>query len=511
MNAPAAFNAADASPVLEAAKAGVELDTADTLPMPSSDGALALSCDSEPSLLDVGLVRLCGRDLAVPAINVREVVPLPEKLQPSFSGAGASAGSIVIRGRVIPVLDVAEQLGFGPRADSHGVVLILRHESALIGVVMDSVSGLARIARDSVQPFTVAADDPRIVSSSFPYGNSLVGLLDPAAVLALPGVPHAREQKNGPETAGAGSRSAVVLVSVAGANLALDAGLVVATVPNAQLRPSVAQQSKWIGVVPYLGQEVPVVDDLALFGLSGRAADAPGGAVIILRLEDKHLLGVKIDRVERILPITDRSVRALPQALAERLTLFRGAIVDHEGRQNLLLDGEALLRSDALRMIGALSREKAGDPIRAAANAEMQEDRKPFLVFVAGNRRRAAALASVKQIIPYPQARTGLNRSGSALQGIASYNGAPLPLLDLSGSEMLGGTRADAVVLVVESEGRFTGLVVDRLETVVRSVVHRRPGKPGADAANFFVDAKFGEKPEAITLCDLAEEATRLA
>jgi purine-binding chemotaxis protein CheW len=474
------------------------------------DGVLAE--DAEPSLLDVGLMRLCGRDLAVPAVNVREVVPLPAKLQPSFSGAGASAGSIVIRGRVIPVLDIAERLGFGPREDEGGVVLILRHDGALIGIILDSVSGLARVARDMIQPFAVSdAEDHRVVSSSFPHGDALVGLLDPVAVLALPGVPHAREARGGADASGAGGRSAVVLVTVAGANLALDARLVVATVPNALLRSSPAPSSKWVGVVPYLGQEVPVVDDLALFGLSGRAEAKTGGAVIILRLDDKQLLGVRIDRVQRILPISERMVRPLPQALAERLTLFRGAIVDHEGRQNLLLDGEALVRSDELRMIGALSREKAAPAQTALAGKAASEERQPFLVFVAGDRRRAAALSSVKQIIPFPQARTGLNRSGSALQGIASYNGAPLPLLDLSGAHSTLAACPDAVVLVVETHGRFNGLVVDKLETVARSALHRRPGRTASGADSFFIDVRLGDRSDAVTVCDLAQEAARLA
>jgi purine-binding chemotaxis protein CheW len=474
----------------------------------SAGDATAMLEESGPVLLDVGLMRLCGRDLAVPAFNVREVVPLPAKLQPSFSGAGASAGSIVIRGRVIPVLDIAGQLGFEPRSGPEGVVLILRHDAALIGIIMDSVSGLARIAPDAVQPFAVSGvEDRRIVSSSFPHDGALVGLLDPAAVLALPGVPHAREHAAGADAAGAGGRSAVVLVTVAGANLALDAKRVVATVPNALIRPSPAPSSKWIGVVPYLGQEVPVVDDLALFGLSGRAEASSGGAVIILRLDDTQLLGFKIDKVQRILPISERSIRPLPEALAERLTLFRGAIVDHEGRQNLLLDGDALTRSDALRMIGALSRAKAPPARSAVGSASTADERQPYLVFVAGDRRRAAALSSVKQIIPFPQARTGLNRSGSALQGIASYNGAPLPLLDLAGGDAIPEARPDAVVLVVEQDGRFNGLVVDRLETVARSVLHRRPGT----ASGFFIDARIGEKQEAVTLCDLAQEAVRLA
>ncbi|MBO9714156.1 chemotaxis protein CheW [Sphingomonas sp.] len=467
--------------------------------------------------IDVGLMRLCGRDLAVPAANVREVVPLPGRLHPSFSGNGASIGSIVIRGRVIPVLDIAAELGFGARAGEHGVVLILRHADALVGLVMDLVSGLARVPGNQVQPFAVSGGHGvRIVSSSFPHGDTLVGLIDPAAVFALPGVPHARESAALGETGGFAIRSAVVLITIANANLALDANLVVATVPATMLTPSPVPASKWVGVVRYLDQEVPVVDDLTLFGLSGRAADSSSGAVILLRLDEKRMLGVRIDRVRRILPVNEQSVQPLAEALAGQLPLFAGTVVDHDGRQNLLLDGEALTRSEALRLIGSLSRARQGAdgairPTSAGATARAEEagDRQPFLVFRAGSRLRAAPLASVKQIIPLPAARTGVRRdqSASGLQGIASYNGAPLPLLDLGGGEARREAEAQPVVLVVESRGTYNGLIVDKLETVARAIARPRPGMGGGE----FIDAKVGDAMKAVTLCDLGEEARRLA
>lgn len=479
----------------------------------SADTAVRTLDSDEAGLLDVGLMRLCGHDLAVPAINVREVVPLPAQLHPSFSGTGASIGSIVIRGRVIPVLDVAARLGFAPRDSESGVVLILRNEGALIGLVMDSVSGLARVRQSDIQPFAAPGHDgTQIVSCSFPLADALIGLIDPAAVLALPGVPRACEGITRADASGVAIRSAVVLITVADANLAIDASLVVATVPNAQLRPSPMPASKWVGVVRYLGQEVPVVDDLALLGLSGCAADSPNGAVIILRFGPQRMLGLKIDRVQRILPIDDRAVRPLPEALGAQLPLFVGAVVDHEGRQNLLLDRDALTRCEPLRMIGALSREKDGQSSGSAhisGPANDGAERQPFLVFCAGERRRAAPLASVKQIIPLPQTQSDVRRAGSALQGIASYNGAPLPLLDLGGA---GGDtdRSEAVVLVVEHGGAFTGLIVDRLDTVTRAVAQQRPGK-SVDAAGRFIEAVIGGQPEAVNLCDLGEEVRRIA
>jgi purine-binding chemotaxis protein CheW len=465
-------------------------------------GAMTTRDDPSAGQLDVGLMRLCGRDLAVPADNVREVVPLPRQLHPSFSGSGASTGSIVIRGRVIPVVDIAPLLGFGPRGDGPGVALILRHRKALIGVIMDSVSGLARIQRDAVQQFGADADPERVVSSSFPFGDTLVGLIDPEAVFALPKVPHAHEPASMHQSAAGGVRSAAVLFTVAKSNLAIDASLVVATVPAAHLRPSPAPASKWTGVVQYLGQEVPVVDDLSLLGLEGRAADRASGAVILLRLDTDRLLGLRIDQVQRILPIGATSVHPLPEALAGQLPLFRGAVVDHEGRQNLLLDRDALIADKELQMIGALSRARQQADARTAAASQTSgavETRQPYLVFRAGAALRAAPLDSVRQIIPFAEAASAVRRSGSALQGIASYNGAPLPLLDLGS---VAETRSDAVILVIEAKGAFTGLVVDKLETIARATPQRRPQHSGS-----FIQAMLGSQGKAVNVCDLAEEA----
>lgn len=456
-------------------------------------------------LLEVGLMQLCGRDLAVPAASVREVVPMPERLHPSFSAAAASLGSVVIRGRVIPVLDIAERLGFA-RTGEAAVILILRHEGALVGLIMDMVSGLAKVPTTLVQPFTVARSGvDELVSSSFPHEDRLVGLIDPAAVFALPGVPLAREVAPHGGSARLAMRNSVVLISVANANLALDASVVVATVPSTHVRPSPVPGSKWVGIVEYVGQEVPVVDDLELFGLSGRAADSTSSAVVILRCGGKNMLGLKIDRIRRILPVDSTSVLPLSQTLSGKLSLFAGAVVDHEGRQNLLLDRDALVRCEPLAMIGALSRAptSVGPPL--VPGARDAGERQPFLVFRAGDKRRASPLAAVKQVIPLSQGCTGVRRPGSALQGIDSYNGAPLPLLDLSDGNCDPCIRpSNRVVLVIEAEGRYQGLIVDKLETVARSIA--KP-LPGPSSKGHFIEARVGERTEAVILCDLVEEA----
>ena len=477
-------------------------------------GAITSAADSgriDSATIDVGLMRLCGRDLAIPAINIREVVPLPKNLHPDFTAKGDCAGAIVIRGRVIPVLDITARLGFAARDEQSGVVVIVRHDDSLIGLIMDLVSGLARIPSARIQPLRMASPaSDRIIESSFPHHELLVGLINPKSVFALPGIAHAGEVQRDSSHHGHRDIRSAVLVSAADTNLAIDATIVVATLPGIQLRPSVAPASNWKGVVTYLGTEVPVVDDLALFDLTGTAAQGPVGAIVILKLDDKRMLGIKIDRVRSILPIDADSVQPLSGALGERLTLFAGAVRDREGLQSLLFDSDALRADERLGMLGGLCR-KLETPDKAVSGfARAGQDsgaQQPYVIFRMGERRYAASLASVKQIIPLPEQRGGARPPGSALQGMATYNGAPLPLLGQLPDDM-PSTGEKPMVLIVEKAGSFSGLVVDRLENIVRASPRRRPGP---SARGDFIQARMGSDTKAVPVCNLVEEADRLA
>ncbi|QAY78671.1 chemotaxis protein CheW [Sphingosinicella sp. BN140058] len=498
-----------AAPVPEDAAAGLAA---------AADGAVVAAAAPAPATLDVGLMRLCGRDVALPADTVREVVPRPATLQPVFA-AGGAIGSIVIRGRVIPVIDLEPLLGFqsagwDAAAGTGGVIVVLRYGDALLGLAMDSVSGLARLRRDSLQACAIPGVAGQLVTRNFLHGDAVVGLIDPEAVFALPGIPHARETAFA-DRAAAGARRPIVLLSAAGAELAIDAALVVATVPNGALRPGPVPSATWIGVVDYLGREVPVVDDLSLFGLTGRAGDGGAEPIVILRADGERLLGLRIDRVHRILQVPVADVRPLPAATAARLDLFCGAIVDGDGRESLLLAADALARSDALRTIAALSRiaGTAAAPGDGATCGTGGAAKHPFLVFRLGDRHRAVPLTSVTQIIGFPANVSRLDVPGSSLFGLASHTGRPLPLVDL-GSEgsprNLDFAALGAAVLVVEVDGAVTGCIVDALEMVVDAAPQRRPAHSAAEPGHF-LDVRIGGTAKAVTICDLAEEARKRA
>lgn len=461
--------------------------------------------DEDRTPINVGLMRLCGRDLAIRADGIREVVPMPDTLHADLSGTNTCLGTIVIRGRAIPVLDIAGHLGFARPSPATGVVVVLREGDRLLGLVMDMVSGLARIAADQVQPLTGVADGQRpLVASGFLHGEALFGLIDQAAIFTLPGVIHAVEVKQD-EHRIASARGAVVLVSVADTQIAIDTGFVVATVPGDAITPSPEPSGSWTGVVRYLDLEVPVVDDLALLGLTGRAAAGARGAVVIVRLAEDQMLGLKIDRVRRILPLGYRALQPLSCELGTRLPLFQGAVLDHEGRQNLMLDHDAMRESAVLRTIAALTRRR-GKAVAARTGETPSGNLQAYVVFRTGGGYQAASLALVKQIVPFPADTAPARLDGSALCGIASYGGAPLPLFDFANVPGNADTTG-RMILVVESEGAFNGLVVEKLETVARTTSQPQPGASQAH----FIHARVDGQLKAVTICNLAQQVRMLA
>jgi hypothetical protein len=118
----------------------------------------------------------------------------------------------------------------------------------------------------------------------------------------------------------------------------------------------------------------------------------------------------------------------------------------------------------------------------------------------------AASLASVKQIVPFPVDAAPARLAGSALCAIASYAGTPLPLFD-SADAPVTADMAGRMVLVVESDGAFNGLVVEKLETVARTVPQPRPGT----SQGHFIHTQIDGRSMAVTVCDLARQLRLLA
>lgn len=100
-----------------------------------------------------------GRDsYAFQLLRVQEVV----RVAPVVAMRGAAEhvlGVMNLRGRIVPVTDLAAWLGTGRvEADEHSRIIVLEHEDELLGVLVSALDDVTSIAADAIeQPFAATA------------------------------------------------------------------------------------------------------------------------------------------------------------------------------------------------------------------------------------------------------------------------------------------------------------------------------------------------------------------
>lgn len=423
--------------------------------------------------LDLGLLRLSGVDLAVPVDWVREVVPCPLELGPCFGNHPALIGSIGVRGDVIPVVDIAAMLGFGDRPGAGGTVVVLRHQGALLGLRVDSVLGLQRVACSAVRELFDSGGATRLIDRAFVREQQLVGILDPGALFGMPGLPLVRSAATAEDPAALGRVRAFVLVTVAGVQIAIDSQFVESTAPTSSLRRCSVPAPGWARSVGYLGRDVRVFNNLATLGLDGVTPEHSQGPVVLLRIAPNQFIGWHVESVRSVARIAIDRLGPIPAALADRARLFSGIVTDADKGQNLVLDSDAVRADAAIVAMAALCRP----PAEATGTGSLVREGRSghaFLVFDTGMRLLAAPLDGIREVVPF----TGLSsrvEDGGGLCGIGDHRGTPVSIYTIEP----GSDAADAKLLIIargNSGESARGFLAYRLATIVNAAPCPVPG-----------------------------------
>lgn len=430
--------------------------------------------------IDVGLLRLCGTELAVPVDWVREVVPCPAALGPCFGSHPALIGSIGVRGDVIPVVDVSVLLGFATATGAGGTIVVLRRDDVLLGLRIDTVSGLYRIPVSAVRELVDSAGAARLVDRAFVREAHLVGILDPDALFAMAGLPLVRSQPRQAEGATHGRARPFVLVTVAGVQIAIDSHLVESTAPASSLRRCAVPAPGWARSVNYLGRDVRVFDQLATLGLDGATPDDSQGPVILLRIAPDRLVGWHVESVRSVARIADDKRGPLPAGLAGRGSLFGGTATDPGGGQNLVLDSDAVRADPAIQAMAALCRAPAEAEGRSLAMARgATEGTSAFLIFDTGERLLATPLDAIREVVPF-RGLSSRVEDYSGLCGLSDHRGSPVSVYAVEAGAQPDNARL--LIIARDQEGQGArGFLAQRLATIINAPALPVPGgSPGA-------------------------------
>jgi purine-binding chemotaxis protein CheW len=276
------------------------------------------------------MLRVGAAELAVDALRVEASVPRTEIIRNALTG-GWRLGVIARRNREIPVICPLAAFGLGPMIDpvAAEIVILRLDDGALLGIAIDQVRDIRRIAAADILPLPPGVDGGGALFSGLvaEKGGGQSILLDVGAVSARTeftslaalardlrsedNVPAAERGPDRAATRGAHGGDEIQperrqhLVYVAGAELAtpLEEVMEIAVAPET----FAAGPSRWPGFLGYWarrGKAMPIFDLAGCIGLYGaRGADAR----ILIVDSPAGPMGFMIERLNSIAPAVWRS------------------------------------------------------------------------------------------------------------------------------------------------------------------------------------------------------------
>lgn len=382
-----------------------------------------------------GTILAGGLLVALPVDYTREVVPRPQELRPFPQLCPLICGALLLRGAIIPVIDLGRLLGVSLGAAA--VIVVMRCEGRLLGLLADGVGDIDLVAADQLEDLVVpekAGDAGAIpVVKTLRLGERVASVLCPHRVLGYPGLPSVPEV-TAAEVAGAAERSPpLLLFRLSGYVFAVAADAVATTLPIAELGASPVVSDLCLGVVLYREQQVPVIDPLFLLGLDRVERPVPSAAALILRLGSESHVGLLIHDVIDILRFSRSAMNAPPAGIFADASLLEAILRLSDGTDVMLLDHrhlEAEERLCGLAAIARLSQQKA-EPATGQGDRRAAGDGEPFLVFSAGG-RFAMPLIETSEIIMPPANVTRVRDRADGVAGFFSYRGSGVTIIDLA-------------------------------------------------------------------------------
>ena len=433
-----------------------------------------------------GLMRIDGALLAVPVDAIREVIPGHSSYSCMPIKAAGLRGAVSLRGTTIPVLDLRPFTGIGAlHGDAH-VVVIMRWQGRLMGLVADEVCGIARLPSTDLFMLDYAnlSCTEQIATHTFRNGDEVATVLDPQRIAELPNVPMVTEKTLKHQQVASKATESLLLFTCGQSHFGIDATHVDATVPKVRFERNALAGGICLGVFNHHGFEVPAVHTQAALVPSGEPGPVESD-VIVLRFSPNAMLGFAIDEVRDISRVSPSTILPMPSGADIGRAPFRGMFADAARREHLLLDMDRVKSDSRFSVLAGLRKPRlgvhdhpSGPASLSAGSAQETGSRLSFLTYMAGG-ERASLLTQISAIVPYPENIAPFGQRGSGKLGLFTYRNRVVPLLCLTTclSHSAAVQTDHARVLIVEDGPLMMGFVVEALRSI-EAVSWRSPRTP---------------------------------
>ncbi len=308
---------------------------------------------------------VADQEYAFPIERVEEIIQLPSQITQLPNSHGHVLGVITLRNRLLPLVSLRSMFGLPEieMSEADKVVVISLGEGVSVGVVMDGVKEVLRVARNIVDPMPALLSQGQAMNDiqaicRLQDGRRLVSVLSAERMFRsedLRKAVSAAEKGDDMSISDAGKHAAeseqeeqfvVFRLMEEEYGVPIEAVQEIVRVPDELTRiPKTPQFIE--GVVNLRGVVLPVLDQRSRFGLPG-AARNDRQRIMVFTIDGVRT-GFIVDSVSEVMRIRLRNVGPAPALSARQQRLInRVANLEEQKRMILLLKVEQLLNFDEL-------------------------------------------------------------------------------------------------------------------------------------------------------------------
>ncbi len=307
---------------------------------------------------------VADQEFALPIGAVQEVLPLPGHIAMLPHGDDAAIGSIAVRDVLLPLLSLHALLGLpGGIADARRRIVVVRIGAHRVGLVVDAMRGVVRIAESQIDPVPAVlargASEARIQAiCRLDDGRRLISVLAPehlvredlTARLLESGT--TEEDMERSTTGDAQEQFLIFRIGDTEFGLPIGAVIEVAALPPKLGRlpraPAFVQ-----GIMTLRGTAIPVIDQSLRF--LGTPAEGARRRVVVVRLGDLSA-GFVVDAVAEVRSIAAAALSPAPELGGGDTRVFdRVATLDGDARMILIVSPQELLDRAERDLLGVIS------------------------------------------------------------------------------------------------------------------------------------------------------------
>jgi len=343
------------------ARAGSVLDAAST----------SESEDDERAADELQLVsfEVAAQEYAVAIEDVQEIVQMPDEIVQVPHAQPHVLGIMTLRQRLLPLVSLRRMFGLPPRAaDEQSRIVVVSLGDGAVGVVMDSVNEVLRVALTQVEPVppllareSGMADIARICRLN--GGKRLVSIIDAASLFRQAAIRDVLEDAQmrdmnddaGLEDGAGNDDEEQLVVFRLGREefgVPIDSVQEIVRVPE-QLTQVPRAPAFVEGVINLRGSVLPVIDLRRRLGLAD--AGSSDRQRIMVFVIDGVCTGFIVDSVAEVLKVERRAIEPAPRLSNEQSRLLaRMANLEKQKRMVQLLDPRHLVEQAELGELAAL-------------------------------------------------------------------------------------------------------------------------------------------------------------